>query len=136
MGYIVVLIGGIGSGKSMVVDVFVQFGVKVIDVDVIVCQVVEFGILVFQVIVGYFGLQMIVFDGMLNCCLLWEKIFVYVEEKVWFNVLLYLLIQQEMCCQMQVVIFFYFFWVVFLLVENCLFGQVDCVLVVDVLKEM
>lgn len=35
MRYIVVLTGGIGSGKSIVVNAFVDFGINVIDVDII-----------------------------------------------------------------------------------------------------
>lgn len=85
--------GGIGSGKSIVVNVFVDFGINVIDVDIIVCQVVESGVFVLYVIVDYFGVNMIVVDGILQCWVLCEWIFVNLEEKNWFNVLLYLLIQ-------------------------------------------
>lgn len=95
MRYIVVLIGGIGSGKSIVVDVFVDFGIIVIDVDIIVCQMVESGQFILNVIVEYFGFEFIVVDGMLCCWVLCECIFLYLEEKVWFNVLFYFLIQQE-----------------------------------------
>lgn len=37
MFYVVGLMGGIGSGKSIMGDLFLVFGVFVIDVDIIVC---------------------------------------------------------------------------------------------------
>lgn len=93
MRYIVVLTGGIGSGKSIVVNAFVDFGINVIDVDIIARQVVELGVFALYVIVDYFGVNMIVVDGILQRRVLRERIFVNSEEKNWFNVLLYSLIQ-------------------------------------------
>lgn len=77
--------GGIGSGKSVVVEYFIFFGVYLVDVDYVVCWVVELGCLVLVKIVECFGDGIFLFDGQFDCVVLCEWIFQVLEEWCWLE---------------------------------------------------
>ena len=60
------LTGGIGSGKSMVAEMFVQLGAEVIDADRLARDVVEPGQPALEEIVNTFGPDILLPDGRLN----------------------------------------------------------------------
>ena len=59
------LTGGIGSGKSAAADIFSQFGVPVIDADVIAHKLVEPGMEALSEVVAVFGADVLAPDGSL-----------------------------------------------------------------------
>ena len=60
------LTGGIGSGKSMVAEMFVQLGAEVIDADRLARDVVEPGQSALREIIDTFGQDILLPDGRLN----------------------------------------------------------------------
>jgi dephospho-CoA kinase len=60
------LTGGIGSGKSMVAEMFVQLGAEVIDADRLARDVVEPGQPALEEIIDAFGRDILLPDGSLN----------------------------------------------------------------------
>ena len=63
MTYIVALTGGIGSGKSTVADAFANFGVPLVDADIIARQVVELGMPALAAIASRYGDTILQADG-------------------------------------------------------------------------
>ncbi|MBS0055038.1 dephospho-CoA kinase [Yersinia sp. Marseille-Q3913] len=136
MTYIVALTGGIGSGKSTVANTFANFGVPLIDADIIARQVVEPGMPALAAIASHYGKTILRADGTLDRAALREKIFSEPQEKAWLNSLLHPLIQQETQRQFAKIDTPYVLWVVPLLVENGLHHRANRVLVVDVTPEI
>ncbi|CNH84617.1 dephospho-CoA kinase [Yersinia pekkanenii] len=136
MTYIVALTGGIGSGKSTVANAFANFGVPIIDADIIARQVVEPGMPALATITSRYGEIILQANGALNRAALREKIFSEPQEKAWLNSLLHPLIQQEAQRQLAGIDEPYVLWVVPLLVENGLHHKANRVLVVDVAPEI
>lgn len=135
MPYTVALTGGIGSGKSTIANAFADFGVEIIDADIIAREVVEPGTPALQAIAQRYGERMLNPDGTLLRAALREVIFRSPDEKAWLNQLLHPLINartQQLKAQAASP---YVLWVVPLLVENALQRQADRVLVVDVDEE-
>ncbi|XP_023225837.1 dephospho-CoA kinase domain-containing protein-like [Centruroides sculpturatus] len=64
--FLVGLTGGIATGKSTVASMFQEFGIKVIDSDVIARQVVEPGTIAWKKIKNEFGSEVILPDGMID----------------------------------------------------------------------
>ena len=69
------LTGGIGSGKSMVAEMFVQLGAEVIDADRLARDVVEPGQSALREIIDTFGQDILLPDGRLNRAKLAATIF-------------------------------------------------------------
>jgi dephospho-CoA kinase len=136
MTYIVALTGGIGSGKSTVANAFANFGVPLVDADIIARQMVEPGMPALAAIASRYGKTILQADGSLNRAALREKIFSEPQEKAWLNSLLHPLIQQETQRQLDSIDQPYVLWVVPLLVENGLHRQANRVLVVDVVPQI
>ncbi|AHK19912.1 dephospho-CoA kinase [Yersinia similis] len=136
MTYIVALTGGIGSGKSTVANTFANFGVPLVDADIIARQVVEPGTSALAAIVSRYGENILQQDGSLDRATLRQKIFSEQQEKAWLNSLLHPLIQQETQRQLAGIDQPYALWVVPLLVENGLHHRADRVLVVDVTPDI
>ena len=136
MTYIVALTGGIGSGKSTVADAFANFGVPLVDADIIARQVVELGMPALAAIASRYGDSILQADGSLNRSALRTKIFSEPQEKAWLNSLLHPLIQQETERQLADIDKPYALWIVPLLLENGLQHRANRVLVVDVAPEI
>lgn len=132
MTYIVALTGGIGSGKTTVANAFAQYGIPIVDADIIARQVVEPGTPALAAIRQHFGETVIDADGSLNRAALRQRIFSSPAEKAWLNALLHPLIHAETRRQWQTVQGPYLLWVVPLLVENGLQSLAQRVVVVDV----
>lgn len=130
--YIVGVTGGIGSGKTTVTNAFAEFGIAVIDADVIARQVVEPASPALQEIRMHFGDQVIHSDGTLNRTALRKLIFADEREKDWLNQLLHPLIREGIKSGLKAASSEYCLLSAPLLLENKLTYLCDRVLVVDV----
>ncbi|XP_063223906.1 dephospho-CoA kinase [Bacillus rossius redtenbacheri] len=79
--FIVGLTGGIGTGKSTVAEVFREYGIPVLDADVMARKVVEPGKKAWHKIKKEFGDEVFTADGSLNREALGELIFKDVEKR-------------------------------------------------------
>jgi dephospho-CoA kinase len=130
--FIVGLTGGIGSGKTTVANLFAEYGIEIVDADIIARDVVSIGSPALSHISGYFGADFIQADGQLNRVLLRKQIFSNEADKLWLNNLLHPLIRAQLIEQMKNAQSAYCLLVAPLLIENNLTMLVNHVLVVDV----
>lgn len=130
--YVVVITGGIGSGKTTIANQFAELGIDVVDADVIAREVVEPGTPALAAIAAHFGPDVIAADGQLDRRCLRERVFSDPDAKAWLNALLHPLIRQEMLRRCAAARSPYCLLVVPLLVENKLTGLANRVLVIDV----
>ena len=126
------LTGGIGSGKTLVSDLFAKRGIEIIDADIIARQVVEPGEPALGKIAEKFGPEIINAQQQLNRKTLREKVFSDPDLKLWLDNLLHPLIRQRMIEQTEQALSPYCILAVPLLVENGMSAMVKRVLVVDV----
>ena len=136
MRYVVGLTGGIGSGKSLMANLFADLGVLIVDADVVARTVVEKGSPLLAKIADHFCESVLNEKGELNRAYLRSYIFAHPTEKEWLNNLLHPAIRTEMLAKMQAVKAPYLLLVVPLLIENQLTTLCDRVLVVDVPMEV
>lgn len=87
--YAVALIGGIGAGKSLVLDIFESFGVTTLSADKIARELVEPHTPTLAKIVSHFGQTILNPDKSLNRSALRALIFQSVDEKKWLENLLH-----------------------------------------------
>lgn len=130
--FIIGLTGGIGSGKTTVANIFAEFGIDVIDADVIARDLVSNGSPALCAISEHFGADFIQSDGQLNRALLRIKIFSNDTDKLWLNNLLHPLIREQIVSQANASSSPYCIVVAPLLIENGLTALVSRVLVIDV----
>lgn len=136
MRYVVGLTGGIGSGKTLIANLFAELGVPLVDADIVAREVVEKGSPLLQQIANHFGEEILTAEGALNRADLRERIFANEQEKAWLNQLLHPAIRQAMLAKMAAIQAPYLLFVVPLLIENRLTELCDRILVVDVLPEI
>ena len=103
MRYVVGLTGGIGSGKSLIANLFAELGVPIVDADVVARTVVEKGSPLLAKIADHFGESVLNEKGELNRAYLRSYIFAHPTEKQWLNNLLHPAIRTEMLAQIQAV---------------------------------
>ena len=132
----VALTGGIASGKSTVADLFAEFGVPVIDTDVIARAVVEPGQPALAQVVETFGPEVVDSDGRLDRRRLRERIFADHETKRRLEAILHPAIRAEMERQSRAADGPYQVLVIPLLTEGKRRDHVDRVLLVDVPEEL
>lgn len=133
MALVIGLTGGIASGKTTVANIFQkEFGIEVVDADIVARQVVEPGSEGLAQISQHFGQSIIQPDGCLNRAKLREIIFAQPSEKEWLNNLLHPMIRKEMLKALENVRSEYALLVIPLMVENNLQSLADKVIVVDV----
>jgi dephospho-CoA kinase len=130
--YVVGISGGIGSGKTTVTNLFAEYGIEVIDADLIAREVVEPGTLGLSAIIDKFGQSVLDDSGHLNRATLRTLVFNDIAVKDWLNQLLHPLIREQMVVQTENAKSVYCLLSVPLLVENKLYEQVDRVVIVDV----
>ncbi len=130
--WILGLTGGIGSGKSAVVEAFGRLGVHWVDADHAARWVVEPGRPVLGAIVDRFGDAVLAADGTLDRAALRAIIFRDPAQRQWLEALLHPLIRQEVAEHLARATSPYAIMVSPLLVESGQYRQVDRVLVVDV----
>ncbi|ERB62819.1 dephospho-CoA kinase [Vibrio coralliilyticus OCN008] len=136
MPFVVGLTGGIASGKTTVANLFQsQFGIEIVDADVVAREVVEPGSEGLKAIEERWGSDILLHDGTLNRAKLREVIFANAEEKAWVNGLLHPMIREKMQADIAKVTSPYGLLVIPLMVENNLQSLADRVLVVDVDKQ-
>ncbi|GMQ45410.1 dephospho-CoA kinase [Vibrio sp. 10N] len=136
MGFVVGLTGGIASGKTTVADLFHhQFGIELVDADVVAREVVEIGSEGLNALAQHFGREILQADGALDRAALRARIFANDEEKQWVNNLLHPMIRKQMQQRLDASTSPYTLLVVPLLIENGLQSMADRVLVVDVTAE-
>ncbi|NUW68555.1 dephospho-CoA kinase [Vibrio coralliilyticus] len=136
MPFVVGLTGGIASGKTTVANLFQsQFGIEIVDADVVAREVVEPGSEGLKAIEERWGSDILLHDGTLNRAKLREVIFTNEEEKAWVNGLLHPMIREKMQADIAKVTSPYGLLVIPLMVENNLQSLADRVLVVDVDKQ-
>lgn len=126
------LTGGIGSGKSAVVEAFGRLGVDWVDADHAARWVVEPGKPALGAIADRFGETVLAADGSLNRSVLRELVFHDPEQRKWLEELLHPMIRQEIAQHLARATSPYAIMVSPLLVESGQYRQVDRVLVVDV----
>ncbi|RKS86839.1 dephospho-CoA kinase [Orbus hercynius] len=131
MPYIVALSGGIASGKTTVTQLFAQFGVPIIDADLIARQVVEKGTPTLALIVQRFGADILLPTGDLDRAKLRHIIFNNRQQRIWLNQCLHPIIQIETEKQFRQSYAHYVIWVVPLLIENNLHKRADRILIID-----
>jgi len=95
------LTGGIGSGKSAASALFEQFGICVIDADVVAREVVEPGRPALATIAEHFGPDILDARAKLDRSKLREIIFSNPDEKNWLESLLHPLIREEITSQLK-----------------------------------
>lgn len=134
--FVVGLTGGIGSGKTTITNIFADFGIDIIDADIVAREVVEPGSKALSQIVDHFGKMFINDDGQLNRPLLRRHIFNNDENKQWLNNLLHPLIRQGMLHKLNASTSEYCILVAPLLIENKLDKLVNRVLVIDVSEKI
>ena len=130
--WILGLTGGIGSGKSAVVEEFGRLGVHWVDADHAARWVVEPGRPALASIVQRFGETVLAQDGSLDRAALRGLIFRDAAQRKWLEELLHPLIRQEIAAYLAQASSPYAIMVSPLLVESGQYRQVDRVLVVDV----
>lgn len=126
------LTGGIGSGKSAVVEAFGRLGVHWVDADHAARWVVEPGKPALSLIAEHFGEEVLAADGSLDRAVLRERVFGDPAQRKWLEELLHPLIRQEVAEHLARATSPYAIMVSPLLVESGQYRQVDRVLVVDV----
>ena len=130
--WILGLTGGIGSGKSAVVEEFGRLGVHWVDADHAARWVVEPGRPALASIVERFGETVLAQDGSLDRAALRGLVFRDAAQRKWLEDLLHPLIRQEIAEHLARATSPYAIMVSPLLVESGQYRQVDRVLVVDV----
>ncbi|WP_425666341.1 dephospho-CoA kinase [Vibrio tubiashii] len=133
MALVIGITGGIASGKTTVADLFQQeFGIEIVDADIVARQVVEPKSQGLKAIEQHFGQSVIQQDGTLDRATLREIIFSDPSQKEWLNNLLHPMIRTRMLAELAQVQSDYALLVIPLMVENNLQALADKVLVVDV----
>lgn len=95
------LIGGIGSGKSTVANLFAELGISLVDADVIAREQVAIGTPALNKIIAQFGEAILHPDGSLNRRSLRDTIFKNLSQRAWLENLLHPLIRQSIFDQTQ-----------------------------------
>jgi dephospho-CoA kinase len=132
---LVVLTGGVASGKSTTSDCFARLGVEIIDTDLIAREIVQPGSPALAEIVAHFGPEVLSADGTLNRRYLREKVFSHKQSRKQLESLLHPRIEARVRQRIAVANGPYVVVVVPLLVESGLFGDADCVIVVDIAED-
>lgn len=133
---IIGLTGGIGSGKTTVSNQLADYGITIVDADVVAREVVAEGSLGLKEIVAKFGATILQEDGQLNRAKLRELIFSDEQLKQWLNALLHPLIRESILNQLKSATSPYCILSAPLLFENNLHQYTNRTLLIDVEKEI
>lgn len=129
------LTGGIGSGKTIVANLFAALGVPIIDADAISREVTERDSFAQKEIVHYFGKTILKENGELNRSKLRSIIFKDADKKMWLEQLLHPLIVAEMKERISPLTSPYCIAVIPLLLEVGTISYINRILVVDTAEE-
>ncbi|AMK76321.1 MULTISPECIES: dephospho-CoA kinase [Methylomonas] len=125
------LTGGIGSGKSTVCQLFAEFGVPIVDADLIARQLVEPGQPALLVIAASFGSQMLNQDGSLNRARLRDAVFADADKKRELDGIMHPLVYEKIAADVSALTADYCVIAVPLLLESKNAYAVDRVLLID-----
>lgn len=126
------LTGGVGSGKSLVADLFAELGVPIIDTDVLAREVVKPGTDGYQQIINHFGEDILSADKSIDRAALKKVVFDNPQERIWLEKTLHPLIRKLASQKIDLLNGSYCIIAIPLLTENWPHPLVDRVLVVDV----
>ena len=129
--FIVGLTGGIGCGKSTVMQHFAKLGVQAVDADIVAREVVQPGTPCLAAITDHFGSSVLLSDGSLDRSALRQRVFSNNADKSWLEQLLHPAIRSALLQQLAALTSPYALLVAPLLLENGLQRYVDRVLVID-----
>ena len=96
---LVVITGGIGTGKSTVLAAFAKLGANCLDTDEVAHRLYEPGQPAWQPIREHFGADVIRPDGTLDRTAVAARVFRNPDELAWLNALMHPLIQRQMLAQ-------------------------------------
>jgi dephospho-CoA kinase len=130
------LTGGIGSGKSSVCRLFADFGVPIIDADVVARQLVEPGSSALRQIGETFGIAMLNDDGSLNRAKLRDLVFASADKKRLLDNIMHPLVFAQIATEVVNLQAIYCVIAVPLLFESKHAYAVDRVLLVDCAVEV
>ena len=130
------LTGGIGSGKSTVCKIFSEFGVPVIDADIIAHSLVRPGMPALEEIAKTFGKELISNDGTLDRKKIRDQIFANDTERKKLENILHPAVYKEISVQVENIISKYCIISIPLLIETDASDTVDRILVIDVPREL
>ncbi|MBD9359088.1 dephospho-CoA kinase [Methylomonas fluvii] len=125
------LTGGIGSGKSTVCRLFAEFGVPIVDADLIARQLVETGQPALSLIAKSFGQQMLNQDGSLNRARLRDAVFTDADKKRELDGIMHPLVYAQIAAEVNTLTADYCIIAVPLLLESKNPYVVDRVLLID-----
>lgn len=129
--YVVVITGGIGSGKTTISDKFLKIGIKVIDADKIAKKILSSNKKIKEKIVKFFGKKILNKKNNINRKKLRKRIFCNKIEKKWLNQTIHPLIYYEIKKKLLKKTKPYLILVLPLLFENKLEYLADRILVID-----
>jgi len=130
------LTGGIGSGKSTVCKIFSEFGVPVIDADIIAHSLVRPGMPALEEIAKTFGKELISNDGTLDRKKIRDQIFANDTERKKLEDILHPAVYKEISVQVENINSKYCIISIPLLIETDASDTVDRILVIDVPREL
>ena len=134
---VVVLTGGIASGKTLVSDRLEELGVPVIDTDVLAREVVEPGTDGLQAVIDAFGSDLLLDNGSLDRKALGRRVFADDGARTTLESILHPLIEQSARRRIQGLKRApYCLLVVPLFVESGLFTDADLVVTIDVPEQI
>lgn len=125
------LTGGIGSGKSVVAQLFADLSVPIIDTDLIAREITQVKQAAFNKIVEHFGHDILLANGTINRAALRKIVFANAKERHWLENLLHPLIQEQVSIQIEKSTAPYCIVVIPLLLEVEFYTSINRVLVVD-----
>lgn len=99
--FIVGITGGIGSGKSAATEKLAQFGVTIVDADIVAREVVEPGQPALEAIEQHFGNEVIASGGALDRAYLRKLVFSNQSEREWLEKLLHPIIRDSILDQLN-----------------------------------
>ncbi|XBC38357.1 MAG: dephospho-CoA kinase [Buchnera aphidicola (Floraphis choui)] len=132
MTYIVALIGGIGSGKTTISNLFKSIGTEIIDADIITRSILKYDQIIINKIIKKFGTKILKKNGSINRKILRNYIFSNKIEKLWLEKLLHPIIIKKMKKQLKSVTSPWCLWVIPLLIEMKLYQYTNRILLVDI----
>ena len=130
------LTGGIGSGKSTVANMFAEFGVPIIDTDLIARELVQPGQAALGEIVAAFGARLTLRDGSLDRAALRELVFADAGKRRRLEEILHPRIRETVARRCEALATPYCIVVIPLLFETGQRDLVDKILLVDLPEDL
>lgn len=134
--HVIGLTGGIGSGKTTVANLFAEYGIPIIDADLVARELVEPGQPALQRITQVFGEKILNSDGRLDRKKLRDLIFHDARKRKQLEAILHPLIRENMLDRLDALDAPYVILVIPLLVDTGNWEMMDRILVVDAEEDL